>query len=91
MFLIGTVRSAQLNYNAEGKSKGIATVVFSKKGDASKAFAEYNNRTLDGRPMKIELIVNPEAAAAAAEKQLHRSGHSLQKSSGGGVGKRTGG
>ncbi|KAJ1339601.1 hypothetical protein BSLG_005780 [Batrachochytrium salamandrivorans] len=43
--------------------KGSATVIFNKHGDASKAFAEYNNRTLDERPMKIELIVNPGAPA----------------------------
>ncbi|OAJ42365.1 hypothetical protein BDEG_25820 [Batrachochytrium dendrobatidis JEL423] len=60
---IGPLRSAQLNYNSEGKSKGSATVIFNKHGDASKAFAEYNNRTLDERPMKIELIVNPGAPA----------------------------
>nr|KAJ3418257.1 hypothetical protein HK105_000138 [Polyrhizophydium stewartii] len=59
------VRSAQLNYNAEGKSKGVANVVFSKHGDAARAFAEYNGRTLDDRPMRIELVVNPEAPAIA--------------------------
>ncbi|KAL2917628.1 RNA-binding RNA annealing protein [Polyrhizophydium stewartii] len=62
---IGPVRSAQLNYNAEGKSKGVANVVFSKHGDAARAFAEYNGRTLDDRPMRIELVVNPEAPAIA--------------------------
>ncbi|KAI8925036.1 hypothetical protein BC831DRAFT_282731 [Entophlyctis helioformis] len=60
---IGPLRSAQLNYNSEGKSKGVATVIFSKQGDAARAYAEYNGRTLDERVMKIELIVNPEAPA----------------------------
>ena len=58
----GPVRSAQLNFNQEGKSKGVATVVFSKAGDAHKAFQEYNNRPLDQKPMKIELMINPESS-----------------------------
>ncbi|KAJ1344536.1 hypothetical protein BSLG_000060 [Batrachochytrium salamandrivorans] len=75
----GPLRSAQLNYNSEGKSKGAATVVFSKHGDAARACTEYNNRTLDERPMKIELIVNPDAPALR-----------LGPSNGGGLGRNTG-
>ena len=61
LLITGPVKSAQLNYNAEGKSKGVATVVFTRHGDAAKALSEYNGRKLDDRPMRIELIVNPEA------------------------------
>jgi THO complex subunit 4 len=53
-----------MNYNSEGKSKGIATVVFQRPGDAGKAYQEYHNRTLDSRAMKIELIVNPDVIKA---------------------------
>ena len=80
---VGPVKSAQLNYNAEGKSKGVATVIFHKAGDAAKAFAEYNNRTLDNRPMKVELIVNPESAnfkAVPAPTAPRRGG--IQKAGG---------
>jgi THO complex subunit 4 len=56
------VRSAQLNFNQDGKSKGVANVVFVKAGDAHKAFQEYNNRPLDEKPMKIELMINPESS-----------------------------
>eukprot|EP00842_Homolaphlyctis_polyrhiza_P001822 jgi/Hompol1/2640/HPOL_000479-RA len=59
----GDLRSAQLNYSADGKSKGVATVIFKKHGDAARAFAEYNNRTLDDKPMRIELVVNPDVAS----------------------------
>lgn len=62
MITTGPVKSAQLNYNADGKSKGIANVVFVKSGDAHKAFTEYHNRPLDNKPMKIELIINPDSA-----------------------------
>jgi hypothetical protein len=37
-------------------------VIFQKAGDAHKAFQEYHNRPLDNKPMKIELIINPESA-----------------------------
>ncbi|KAJ3251680.1 hypothetical protein HK103_002203 [Boothiomyces macroporosus] len=80
---IGPVKSAQLNYNAEGKSKGVATVIFAKSGDASKAYNEYHNRPLDNKPMKIELIINPNSAkiASIAQAQPQRGG--LQKKRGG--------
>jgi THO complex subunit 4 len=52
-------------------------VTFVKAGDAQKAFNEYHNRPLDNKPMKIELIINPESAKL---KQLTAK-------PGGGVGK----
>jgi THO complex subunit 4 len=79
----GPVRSAQLNFNEKGVSKGVATVLFVRPGDAHKAFQEYNNRPLDNKPMRIEMIINPESNKI---KQLDSrlGGH-------GGVGKQHGG
>ncbi|KAI8893574.1 hypothetical protein BC833DRAFT_531636, partial [Globomyces pollinis-pini] len=71
---IGPVRSAQLNYNQDGKSKGVATVIFSKLGDAHKAYTEYHNRPLDNRPMKIELIINPDVPQIRKLNSTARSG-----------------
>ena len=51
-----------LNYDSNGKSKGVANVSFVKPGDAHKAYTEYHNRPLDNKPMKIELIINPDSA-----------------------------
>jgi len=57
---VGPTREVTLSYDAKGNSKGIASVSFTKRGDASKAFAQYNGRLVDGkRPMKIEIIVDP--------------------------------
>ncbi|KAL5499219.1 YRA1 [Sanghuangporus vaninii] len=57
---VGPTRSVQLHFNPQGKWTGTATVVFSRQGDANKAYQEYNNRLIDGkRPMKIELIFDP--------------------------------
>ena len=45
---VGPLREVTLHYDASGRSKGVATVVFSKKGDGNRAFAQYNNRLIDG-------------------------------------------
>ena len=78
--ILGPVKSAQMTYNAEGKSKGIATVIFASHGHSAKAISEFQNRTFDGRvremikqkPMRIEVILNPEAAAAALHARYLR-------------------
>ncbi|KAG9127206.1 hypothetical protein FRC07_000251 [Ceratobasidium sp. 392] len=57
---VGQLSSVQLNFDSQGRSKGSATVIFQKKGDANKAFTQYNNRLIDGkRPMKIEIVMDP--------------------------------
>ncbi|KAG8679563.1 hypothetical protein FRC12_011325 [Ceratobasidium sp. 428] len=45
---VGALSSVQLNFDSQGRSKGSATVIFQKKGDANKAFQQYNNRLIDG-------------------------------------------
>ena len=80
---IGPVREAVLNYDSHGKSKGVANVTFIKPGDAHKAYTEYHNRPLDERPMKIELIINPESAKIKQllQPKAHSAtqGHSVGK------------
>jgi len=57
---VGPLKEITLHYDVNGRSKGIATVTFQKKGDGTKAFQQYNNRLIDGkRPMKIEIVVDP--------------------------------
>jgi len=57
---VGPLKEITLHYDASGRSKGIATVTFQRKGDGTKAFQQYNNRLIDGkRPMKIEIVVDP--------------------------------
>jgi len=57
---VGALRGVTLHYDSSGRSKGIASVQFSKKGDATKAYQQYNNRLIDGmKPMKIEIVVAP--------------------------------
>ncbi|KAF8879648.1 hypothetical protein CPB84DRAFT_1687845 [Gymnopilus junonius] len=45
---VGPLRDITLHYDASGRSKGVATVIFQKKGDGAKAFQQYNNRLIDG-------------------------------------------
>jgi hypothetical protein len=41
-------------------------VLFANKNDALRAIREYNDRTFDGRPMKLELIISPMAIAGTS-------------------------
>ncbi|KAI9509311.1 hypothetical protein F5148DRAFT_772189 [Russula earlei] len=45
---VGPLREVNLHYDANGRSKGVASVVFQKKGDGNKAYQQYNNRLIDG-------------------------------------------
>ncbi|KAF8483295.1 hypothetical protein DFH94DRAFT_720723 [Russula ochroleuca] len=61
---VGPLREVNLHYDANGRSKGAASVIFQKKGDGNKAYQQYNNRLIDGkRPMKIEVVVDPSRLA----------------------------
>ncbi|KAI0792301.1 hypothetical protein C8Q75DRAFT_842363 [Abortiporus biennis] len=64
---VGPLKDVTLHYDAQGRSKGLASVQFQRKGDGTKAYAQYNNRLIDGkRPMKIEIVVDPSRPAAPA-------------------------
>ncbi|KAJ1539707.1 hypothetical protein HK405_012519, partial [Cladochytrium tenue] len=63
---IGPIKTAFLNFDAQGRSKGAGTVVYRRDGDAAKAVEQYHNRTLDGKPMRIELVVSAQAVTALA-------------------------
>jgi len=64
---VGYLREVTLHYDAAGRSKGVASVHFLKKGDASKAYQQYNNRLIDGlKPMKIEIVVAPAGISLAS-------------------------
>ncbi|KAG6818791.1 hypothetical protein H0H93_001601 [Arthromyces matolae] len=63
---VGPLREVTLHYDANGNSKGTASVHFQRKGDGTKAFQQYNNRLIDGKkPMKIEIVVAPATVTLA--------------------------
>ncbi|KAL4761152.1 putative RNA annealing protein Yra1 [Aspergillus foveolatus] len=47
-----------LTYNQNGTSRGIASIVFREPDTAAKAAKELNGLLVDGRPMKIEVVVD---------------------------------
>ncbi|OQO00190.1 hypothetical protein B0A48_13977 [Cryoendolithus antarcticus] len=61
---IGFVKRAMLTYGPNGRSRGIATIVFSNPGSASKAAQELNGVKVDNRAMKIEVIVDAKSVPA---------------------------
>ncbi|KAL2865097.1 uncharacterized protein BJX67DRAFT_359244 [Aspergillus lucknowensis] len=54
----GPVKRVMLTYNQNGTSRGIASIVFSKPDTAAKAAKDLNGLLVDGRPMKIEVVVD---------------------------------
>jgi THO complex subunit 4 len=66
---VGPLKDVTLNFDHSGRSKGVATVVFVRRGDGTKAFNQYNNRLIDGkRPMKVEMIMDPPAAPTLSQR-----------------------
>jgi THO complex subunit 4 len=53
-----------ISYGPNGQSRGIANIVFNKNDGASKAVAALNGLLVDGRPMKIEVLVDASQAPA---------------------------
>ncbi|GIJ99707.1 hypothetical protein Aspvir_003709 [Aspergillus viridinutans] len=67
----GPVKRVMLTYNQNGTSRGIASIVFSKPDTAAKAAKELNGLLVDGRPMKIEVVVDAShAPSVPAPKPL---------------------
>ena len=42
-----------LTYGPNGTSRGVATIIFSKPGDANNALTQLNGMLVDKRPMKV--------------------------------------
>ncbi|KAK5165436.1 RNA-binding RNA annealing protein [Saxophila tyrrhenica] len=68
---IGNVKRAMLTYGPSGRSRGTATIVF-RKGDAGqKAVKQLDGVKVDGKPMRVELVVGAtEVPKAPAPKGL---------------------
>jgi len=54
---IGPIKSTTINFFSNGKSKGTGQVIFIRRNDAKRAIDKYNKVELDGRPMRIEMVL----------------------------------
>ncbi|KAG9070179.1 hypothetical protein KI688_009511 [Linnemannia hyalina] len=61
---VGPLKKCTLMYDQNGKSTGTAVVHFTRVGDAAIAYSKFNGVPLDGKPMKIEIVLAPAAAQA---------------------------
>lgn len=52
---VGAVKKLTLTYGPNGRSRGIATIIFSKPTSAAKALQELNGVKVDNRAMKVRL------------------------------------
>ncbi|KAG0030418.1 hypothetical protein BGZ81_002705 [Podila clonocystis] len=66
---VGPLKKCTLMYDQHGKSTGTAIVHFSRVGDAAIAYQKFNTVPLDGRPMRIEIVLAPATAQAVLPQQ----------------------
>ncbi|OZJ03527.1 hypothetical protein BZG36_03413 [Bifiguratus adelaidae] len=85
---VGPLKKVSLSYDKTGRSSGQATVSFVRQKDASVAFKKFNNITLDGRPMKIEILLQNANLVADAGRTV--GGRAGQRGRGGRGGRRGG-
>jgi len=55
--MIGELQRYSIHCDRKGRSKGTGEVVFAHQSDALAAIDRYDNVRLDGKPMKVELVV----------------------------------
>ncbi|KAF9190896.1 hypothetical protein BGZ50_009774 [Haplosporangium sp. Z 11] len=79
---VGPLKKCTLMYDQNGKSNGTALVHFTRVGDAAIAMQKFNGVPLDGRPMRIELVVAPAAVQAVIPTQAPRAPAHHQRSHG---------
>ncbi|KAI9761219.1 MAG: hypothetical protein M4579_001139 [Chaenotheca gracillima] len=61
---VGPVKKALLTYGPNGVSRGVATIIFSRPSAADKALKELNGLLVDGRAIKVEVVLDASRAPA---------------------------
>jgi len=61
---VGPIRKVEISYGPGGISRGVANITFVRAESAIKAVDECNNVAIDGKPIKIEVILDATRAKA---------------------------
>lgn len=62
---VGRPKKVLLQYDAAGRSVGSATIIFNKHEQAAKATAALDGVKIDGRPVRVEMLVSASALPAS--------------------------
>jgi THO complex subunit 4 len=62
----GRPKRILMQYGANGQSLGSATIIFNKADQAKKTTAALDKVKIDGRPIRVEMLVNPAAVPTPA-------------------------
>lgn len=76
----GNLRKAVILFDRSGRSTGQAEIEFSSMQDAERAKDQYNGVPLDGRAMKISMIVSGDARGGARDRLGGRGGGGQRRS-----------
>ena len=76
---VGPLLKHSLNFDARGRSKGSAEVVFRRAQDAQAAMRKYDGVKLDGKPMRIEEVGGKVSAGLPNGGQRLSSGITVSK------------
>jgi len=63
---IGPIKKVSLTYGPNGQSRGVATIIFSNAAAAAEAAKLLDGTKVDGRPMKVEVVLGAKQAPTPA-------------------------
>lgn len=67
----GTITSAKVMTDENGKSKGFGFVCFSTPEEATKAVSEMNQRMINGKPLYVALAQRKDVRRSQLQQQIH--------------------
>lgn len=70
---IGKVTEVEMLFDRSGRSTGNARAWMARRGDAEKAVANFDGRTLDGKPMKVILDDSKDSGRARNDAPSNKS------------------
>lgn len=67
----GSITSARVMVDDQGKSKGFGFVCFTSPEEATKAITEMNQKMLEGKPLYVALAQRKDVRRSQLEQQIH--------------------